>query len=148
MQMAILARLILAVILGLASPAAAAGPAGGQLIITPNTLSFRVGPPPMVATAEVTVQVVTPGRVPWRLTVMALGPLRSMDGAEIPAAQVTWKGSPGPLFMNGALSANQPQLLAKGQGSKVGVVRFFLKNHWDLAEGRYGQRLLFNLSSP
>src|SRR5574340_316283 len=47
-----LVRLILAVILGLASPAVAAGPSGGQLIIVPNTLSFRVGPPPMVAHAE------------------------------------------------------------------------------------------------
>lgn len=146
--MPILVRLILAVILGLASPAAAAGPSGGQLIIFPNTLSFRVGPPPMLAHAEIAVQVITPGKVPWRLTVMALGPLRSTDGSEIPASQVTWKSSPGPLFVNGALSANQPQLLAKGQGSKAGVVRFFLKNRWDLAEGHYSQRLLFNLSSP
>lgn len=143
-----LGRLILAVILGLASPAIAAGPSGGQLIIVPNTLSFRVGPPPMVAHAEISVQVLTPGKVPWRLTVMALGPLRSADGSEIPASQVTWKGSPGPLFVNGSLSANQPQLLAKGQGSKAGVVHFFIKNRWELAEGRYSQRLLFNLSSP
>jgi hypothetical protein len=134
--------------LGLATPAAAAGPSGGQLIIVPNTLNLRVGPPPMVATAEISVQVVTPGKVPWRLTVMALGPLRAADGSEIPASQVTWKGSPGPLFVNGTLSANQPQLLAKGQGSKAGVVRFFLRNRWDLPEGRFSQRLLFNLSSP
>jgi hypothetical protein len=143
-----LGRLILAVILGLASPAAAGGPSGGQLIIVPNTLSFRVGPPPMVAHAEISVQVLIPGQVPWRLTIMALGPLRSTDGSEIPASQVIWKGSPGPLFVNGTLSANQPQLLGKGQGSKAGVVRFFLKNRWDLAEGQYNQRLLFNLSSP
>jgi hypothetical protein len=102
----------------------------------------------MVATAEVTLQVITPGRIPWRLTVIALGPLQSGDGSEIPASQVTWKGSPGPLFVNGALSSNHPQLLARGEGSKVGVVRFFLKNRWDLAAGRYHQRLMFNLSSP
>ena len=143
-----LVRLILAVILGLASPAVAAGPSGGQLIILPNTLSFRVGPPPMVAQAEISVQVITPGKVPWRLTVMALGPLRSMDGSEIPASQLIWKGSPGPLFVNGTLSANQPQIVARGQGSKAGVMRFFLKNRWDLAEGQFSQRLLFNLSSP
>jgi len=146
--MSVLARLILVMILGLASPATAAGPSGGQLLVTPNTLTFRVGTPPMVATAEVTLQVITPGRIPWRLTVIALGPLQSGDGSEIPASQVTWKGSPGPLFVNGALSSNHPQLLARGEGSKVGVVRFFLKNRWDLAAGRYHQRLMFNLSSP
>jgi hypothetical protein len=146
--MAVLARLILGFILGLASPAVAAGPSGGQLIVTPNTLNFRVGTPPAVAVAEVTVQVMVPGHTPWRLTVIALGPLRTAEGSEIPAAQVTWQGSPGPLFVNGTLSANHPQILARGEGTKVGVVRFFLKNRWDLAAGQYGQRLLFNLSSP
>jgi hypothetical protein len=147
--MSVLARLILiGFILGLASPAVAAGPSGGQLIVTPNSLNFRVGPPPAVAVAEVTVQVLVPGHTPWRLTVIALGPLRTAEGSEIPAAQVTWQGSPGPLFVNGALSANHPQILARGEGPKVGVVRFFLKNRWDLAAGQYGQRLLFNLSSP
>jgi hypothetical protein len=102
----------------------------------------------MVATAEVTVQVIIRGRLPWRLTVLSLGPLQSGEGSEIPASQVTWKGSPGPTFANGALSSYHPQLVARGEGSKVGVVRFFLKNRWDLAEGRYHQRLMFNLSSP
>jgi len=55
--MAVLARLILGFMLGLASPAVAAGPSGGQLIVTPNTLNFRLGTPPAVAVAEVTVQV-------------------------------------------------------------------------------------------
>jgi hypothetical protein len=52
------------------------------------------------------------------------------------------------VFVNGTLSANHPQFLARGEGPKVGVLRFFLKNRWDLAAGQYGQRLLFNLSSP
>jgi hypothetical protein len=143
-----LLRFLLVMMLGLASPAAAAGPAGGQLFITPNTLSFRVGPPPALGTAEITVQVLIPGRQPWRLTVLALGPLRSADGSEIPPSQVTWQGSPGPIFVNGALTANQPQLVARGQGSKVGVLRFSMKNRWDLAGGQFNQRLLFNLSSP
>ena len=146
--MAILTRLILGFILGLASPAVAAGPSGGQLIVTPNSLNFKVGAPPAVAVAEVTVQVMVQGHLPWRLTVIALGPLRTAEGSEIPAAQVTWQGSPGPVFVNGTLSANHPQFLARGEGPKVGVVRFFLKNRWDLAAGQYGQRLLFNLSSP
>jgi hypothetical protein len=146
--MAVLVRIILGFILGLASPAVAAGPSGGQLIVTPNTLSFKVGPPPSVAAAEVTVQVMVPGHLPWRLTVIALGPLRTAEGSEIAAGQLTWQGSPGPVFVNGTLSANHPQFVARGEGPKVGVVRFFLKNHWDLAAGQYGQRLLFNLSSP
>jgi hypothetical protein len=146
--MSVLARLILVMIVGLASPATAAGPSGGQLIVTPNTLTFRVGTPPAVATAEITVQVVVPGHIPWRLTITPLGPLLTPEGAEIPASQVTWQGSPGPVFVNGTLSANHPQILARGEGSKAGVVRFFLKNRWDLAAGQYSQRLLFNLSSP
>jgi len=146
--MSVLARLVLVTILGLASPAAAAGPAGGQLIVTPNTLTFQVSMPPSVAAAEVAVQVITPGRIPWRLTVIALGPLQSPDGAQIPASLMTWQGSPGPAFVNGTLSSSHPQLVARGEGAKAGVVRFFLKNRWDLAEGRYSQRLLFNLSSP
>jgi hypothetical protein len=146
--MAVFARLILGFILGLASPALAAGPSGGQLIVTPNSLSFKLGTPPAVATAEVTVQVMVPGHLPWRLTVLALGPLMTPEGSEIPAAQVTWQGSPGPVFVSGTLSANHPQFLARGEGPKVGVIRFFLKNRWDLAAGHYGQRLLFNLSSP
>jgi hypothetical protein len=143
-----LVRFLLVVMLGLATPAAAAGPAGGQLFISPNTLRFQVGPPPALAAAEITVQVLMPGRQPWRLTVLALGPLRTADGSEIPASQVTWHGSPGPIFVNGILTANQPQLVARGQGSKVGVLRFSLKNRWDLAGGQFNQRLLFNLSSP
>ena len=146
--MAILARLIVGLILGLASPALAAGPSGGQVIVTPNTLTFRMGSPPAVATAEITVQVIVPGHLPWRLTVLALGPLRTPEGSEIPAAQITWQGSPGPVFVSGALSADHPQFLARGEGPKVGVLRFFLKNRWDLNAGQYGQRLLFNLSSP
>jgi hypothetical protein len=50
--------------------------------------------------------------------------------------------------VNGTLSSSHSQLVARGEGAKAGVVRFFLKNRWDLAEGRYSQRLLFNLSSP
>jgi hypothetical protein len=146
--MSVLAKLMLVIILGLASPARAAGLSGGQLLITPNTLTFQVSTPPAVGTAAVTVQVIIRGRLPWRLTVLALGPLQSGDGSEIPVSHVTWQGSPGPTFVNGALSSNHPQLLARGEGPKVGVVRFFLKNSWDLAEGRYRQRLMFTLSSP
>jgi hypothetical protein len=140
------------VFLGLvsAAPAAAAkvAPVGVKLLVSPQSLVFQVGTPPSVAVAEVSVQVISPGQRPWRLTVMALGNLQSAEGAQIPINAVTWKASPGAVFVDGALSVNLPQLLARGQGSKVGVVRFILKNRWEYAEGRYGQRLIFNLSSP
>ncbi|MBM4272938.1 MAG: hypothetical protein FJ134_00520 [Deltaproteobacteria bacterium] len=133
-----------------ASPAVAAkvAPPGAKLVISPQSLIFQVGTPPAVAVAEVTVQVISPGQQPWRLTVMALGDLQSEEGTRIPVNQVTWRGRPGAVFVDGALSANHPQLLARGQSSKAGVVRFFLKNRWEHAEGRYSQRLIFNLSSP
>jgi hypothetical protein len=126
----------------------AAGAAGVQLFVAPTTMSFRMSPPPSTATCEVTVRVVAPGRTPWRLTVQALGPLRSPKGSQILASRVTWKGSPGYVFLDGTLSDKHPQMLGRGQGSKVGVVRFLLKNTWDLAPGQFNQKFLFNLSSP
>ncbi|MGA2228756.1 MAG: hypothetical protein ABSH41_30340, partial [Syntrophobacteraceae bacterium] len=73
----------------------AAGSSGVQLFVIPNTISFHLEPPPSASTCEVTIRVVARGRVPWRLTVLALGPLQSPKGTRIPASRVTWKGSPG-----------------------------------------------------
>lgn len=126
----------------------AAGPPGVQLFIVPNTISFKMGSPPSTAACEVTIRVVAAGRTPWRLSVLALGPLRSSKGAKIPASRVTWKGSPGDVFFDGTLSDKHPQMLGRGQGSNVGVVRFLLPNSWDLAPGQFNQKFIFNLSSP
>jgi hypothetical protein len=126
----------------------AAGPAGVQIFVTPNKISFQMGPPPSTATCEITIRVVAPGRTPWRLTIQAQGPLQSTKGSQIPASRVTWKGSPGHVFFDGTLSNKHPQLLGRGEGSKVGVVRFLLKNGWDLAAGHFNQKFIFNLSSP
>jgi hypothetical protein len=126
----------------------AAGPPGVQLFVTPNKISFRMGPPPSTTICEVTIRVVAPGRTPWRLTLLALGPLQSPKGSQIPASRVTWKGSPGHVFFSGTLSDKHPQLLGRGEGSKVGVVRFLLKNDWGLAAGRFNQKFIFDLSSP
>ena len=126
----------------------AAGASAVQLLVIPNTITFHLEPPPSTSTCEVTIRVVAPGRAPWRLTVLALGPIRSSKGTRIPASRVSWKGSPGYVFTDGVLSDQHPQLLARGEGSKVFVVRFLLKNTWDLAAGRFTQKLLFNLSSP
>ncbi len=104
--------------------------------------------PPSTAVREVTIRVIAPGRTPWRLTVQALGPLQSPKGSQIPASRITWKGSPGHIFVDGTLSDKHPQLLGRGQGTKVGVVRFLLKNDWDLAAGQFNQKFLFDLSSP
>ena len=125
----------------------AAGTAEVQLFVKPTMMSFHLGPPPFTAVCEVTIRVVAAGRAPWRLTVQALGPLQSPKGSQIPASRVTWKGSPGNVFFDGTLSEH-PQLLGRGQGSKVGVVRFLLKNSWDLAPGQFNQKFLYNLSSP
>jgi hypothetical protein len=126
----------------------AAGASGVQLFVIPNTISFHLEPPPSISTCEVTIRVVAPGRTPWRLTVLALGPLQSRKGTRIPASRVTWKGRPGHVFFDGVLSDIHPQLLGRGEGPKVGVVRFLLKNSWDLAAGQFNQKFLFNLSSP
>jgi hypothetical protein len=142
------AYIMLLAVLGLAPRAAAQLP-GVQLIVTPPTVSFPVMTGSMVAAAPpLTVQVVVPGQRPWRLTVTPVGPLQSAEGAVIPPGQVSWKGGPAPVFVDGTLSPNQPQLTARGQGSKVGVLRFTLKKRWEYAEGNYSQRLLFTLSSP
>ncbi|MGO9020400.1 MAG: hypothetical protein ACLQVJ_18845 [Syntrophobacteraceae bacterium] len=126
----------------------AAGPPGVQLFVTPNKISFHMESPPSTAVREVTIRVIAPGRTPWRLTVQALGPLQSPKGSKIPASRVTWKGSPGHIFVDGTLSDKHPQLLGRGQGTKVGVVRFLLRNDWDLAAGQFNQKFLFDLSSP
>jgi hypothetical protein len=126
----------------------AAGAAGVQLFVAPTTMSFQMDPPPSTAVCEVTIRVVAAGRTPWRLTLQALGPLQSPKGSQIPASRVTWKGSPGNVFFDGTLSDKHPQLLGRGQGSKVGVVRFLLNNDWDLAPGQFNQKFLYNLSSP
>ena len=142
-----IAALALSLIWGPAS-LEAAGPPGVQLFVAPTTMSFRMGPPPSTATCEVTIRVVAAGRAPWRLTIQAMGPLQSPKGSQIPASRVTWKGSPGPVFFDGTLSDRHPQMLGRGQGSKVGMVRFLLKNDWGLAAGRFNQKFIFDLSSP
>lgn len=137
--------------MGLAPRAAAGPPLGVQLIVAPQSLSFQkvtAGMPAVAAQPPLSIQVLAPGQQPWRLTVMALGPLQSVEGAQIPSQQVSWHGSPAPVFMSGTLRANRPQLVARGQGSKAGVLQFILKNRWEFAEGTYSQRLLFTLSSP
>jgi len=136
-------------VLGLAPRAAAQMP-GVQLIVTPPTISFPkiVGNIPVAAAVPLTVQVVAPGQAPWRLMVTAVGPLQSGEGAQIPNQQVSWQAGPSPAFTNGTLSTGQPQLVGRGQGSKVGVLQFFLKNRWEHAEGNYSLRLHFTLSSP
>jgi len=131
------------------APRAAAQLPGVQLIVTPPTVSFpRITGDMPAAALPLTVQVVAPGQRPWRLMVTAMGPLQSGEGAQIPSQQVSWQAGPSPAFINGILSSGQPHLVARGQGSKVGVLRFFLKNRWEFAEGHYSQRLLFTLSSP
>jgi hypothetical protein len=136
-------------LLGLAPRAAAQMP-GMQLIVTPPNISFPkiTGNIPVVAAPPLTVQVVAPGQRPWRLMVTAVGPLQSGEGAQIPNQQVSWQAGPSPAFVNGTLGSGQPQMVARGQGSKVGVLRFFLKNRWGYAEGNYSLRLHFTLSSP
>jgi hypothetical protein len=126
----------------------AAGPPGVQLIVTPDKMSFRMGTPPSTTVCEVTIRVIAPGRTPWRLTLQALGPLQSPKGSQIPASRVTWKGSPDNVFFDGTLSDKHPQMLGRGLGSKVGVVRFLLQNSWDLAAGQFNQKIIYNLSSP
>jgi len=126
----------------------AAGPPAVQLFVTPNKISFHMTPPPSTAVCEVTIRVVARRRTPWRLTVLAPGPLQSVKGSQIPASRVTWKASPGNIFFDGTLSDKHPQMLGRGEGSKVGVVRFLLKNDWDLAAGQFNQKFIFNLSSP
>lgn len=141
---------MLMAVLGLA-PRAAAQPPGVQLIVTPPTISFqnvRGSIPVSAAQPAVTVQVLAPGQRPWRLMVTAVGPLQSGEGAQIASQQVSWQAGPSPAFVNGTLSSGQPQLVGRGQGSKVGVLRFFLKNRWQHAEGHYSLRLHFTLSSP
>jgi hypothetical protein len=143
--------LTLALALGnIPGPAAlkAASAAGVQLIVAPTVMSFKMGPPPSTAVCEVTIRVIAPGHTPWRLTLQALGPLQSPKGSQIPASRMTWKGSPAHVFFDGTLSDKHPQLLGRGQGSKVGVVQFLLQNSWDLAPGQFNQKLLYNLSSP
>jgi hypothetical protein len=132
-------------------PLAAAGPPGVKLVVNPPNLVFRQastlssGTP---AVAELQVQVLAPPRQTWRLTVMSLGPIMSAEGNQLPAGQITWKGSPGAVFLDGVLSAGSPQLCGRGTGPKTGVLQFVVRPSQEAGAGNYNQKLLFSLSSP
>jgi len=132
------------------APWAAAQLPGVGFSVTPQTLSFNIkgGLQLVAAPQAITVRVQALGHRPWRLTVVAMGDLVSAEGDQIPIQQVSWQGSPGGVFTGGAFTPGQPVLLAQGQGSKEGVLRFILKNRWEYAAGRYRIRLLFNITSP
>ena len=130
---------------------AAAGPSGVKLIVTPPNLLFRV-PSPLVAGAAVgadlMIQVVAQPRQSWRLTVQALGPLLSGEGAQMAAGQMRWRGSPGTIFLDGVLSTGSPQLCGRGEGPESGVLHFLVQPGEGTNAGNYRQKLLFSLSSP
>lgn len=128
---------------------AAAQLPGVSLSVNPQSLTFnnvQARTPVAAAQQELTVRVLALGSRPWRLTVVALGNLVSGEGAQIPIQQVSWKGTG--VLSSGVLVPGQPVLVGQGQGSKEGVLHFVLTNRWEYAEGRYGVRLLFNVTSP
>ena len=76
------------------------------------------------AVAELHIQIIAPPRQPWRLTVLALGPVLSAEGARLRPGQIRWRGSPGAVFLDGVLSPGSPQLCGRGEGPKAGVLHF------------------------
>jgi hypothetical protein len=130
---------------------AAAGPPGVKLVVSPPNLMFRV-PSPLVAGAtagaDLMIQVVAQPRQSWRLTVQALGPLLSGEGAQMTAGEMRWRGSPGTIFLDGVLSPGSPQLCGRGEGPKSGVLHFLAQPGEGTNAGNYRQKLLFSLSSP
>ena len=149
MRVRLLVFLLLATILW-AFPAAA-GPPGVKLVVSPPTLLFRVPSPLMpgaTATGDLFIQVLAQPRQPWHLTVQALGPLLSGDGAQMTAGQMRWRGSPGTIFVDGVLSTGSPQLCGRGEGPRSGVLHFIVQPCQETSAGNYRQKLLFSLSSP
>jgi len=135
----------------LAVPPAVAGPPGVKLVVSPPNLVFRVNSPLITgatAVAELHVQVNAPPRQPWRLTILALGPLLSPEGGQIAANRIRWRGSPGAVFLDGVLSPGSPQLCGRGEGPKAGVLHFIVQPTQETSAGNYNQKLLFSLSSP
>ena len=103
----------------------------------------------MAAAPPLTVQVVALGAAPLAPDGDRGGaPAIRRGGGDSQPGRLAGKAGPSPAFVNGTLSSGQPQLVGRGQGSKVGVLRFILKNHWGYAAGNYSLRLHFTLSSP
>lgn len=135
----------------LAVPPAVAGPPGVKIVVSPPNLVFRINSPLITgatAVAELHVQVIAPPRQPWRLTVMALGPVMSAEGSQIAPGRIRWRGSPGSVFLDGVLSPGSPQLCGRGEGPKTGVLQFIVQPGQETFAGNYNQKLLFSLSSP
>jgi hypothetical protein len=132
-------------------PLAAAGPPVVKLVVSPPNLVFHLastlstGAP---AVAELQVQVLAPPQQTWRLTVMSLGPLMSAEGNQLAVGQISWRGSPAAVFLDGILSAGSPQLCGQGTGPKTGVLHFVVRPSREAGAGHYNQKLLFALSSP
>lgn len=130
---------------------AAAGPPGVKLVVSPPNLTFRLasslsggGP----AVAELQLQILAPPQQPWRLTVTALGPIVSLEGAQMPPSQITWRGRPQTVFLDGVLGLGNPVLCGQGVGPKTGVLHFVITPSREVGAGRYNQKLLFDLSTP
>jgi hypothetical protein len=133
------------------SPPAAAGQPGVKLVVSPPNLVFRVNSPLVpgaTALADLHVQVLVPPRQSWRLTVLTLGPVVSAEGAQIAANQISWRGSPGSVFLDGVLRPGSPQLCGQGSGPTAGLLHFIVQPTQDTNAGNYNQKLLFSLSSP
>lgn len=132
-------------------PLAAAGPPGVKLVVSPPNLVFRLASTPSggaPAVAEMQVQILAPPQQSWRLRVMSLGPIMSAEGNQLPAGQITWRGRPGAVFLDGVLSSGSPQLCGRGAGPKTGVLQFVVLPSQEAGAGNYNQKLLFSLSSP
>jgi hypothetical protein len=135
----------------LAVPWAHAGPPGVKLVVSPPNLIFQIKSPLLpgsMAVADLYIQIIAPPRQPWRLTVLALGPVLSAEGAQIAAGQIKWRGSPGAIFLDGVLSPGSPQLCGRGEGPKSGMLHFTVQPTQETFAGNYRQKLLFSLSSP
>ena len=136
----------------LAVPSAFAGPPGVKLVVSPPNLVFRVNSPLIAgatAVAELHVQVNAPPRQPWRLTVMALGPVMSAEGGSDCArpdqvagqswSRCSWTASSAPAAPSSAVGAKAP---------RPGCCTSSVQPGQETFAGNYNQKLLFSLSSP
>lgn len=140
----------LIICLWLSTPAAASPP-GVKLVVSPPNLLLQIKSPltgGTMAEADLHVQVLAQPRQPWRLMVLAQGPLISAEGSQLAVTQIRWRGKPGGVFYDGVLSLGSPQLCGQGEGPKTGVLHFVVQTPPGTNAGNYFQKLLFSLSSP
>ena len=111
----------------------------------PDQVPLVPASPPAIT---ITARTRLPRHAQIALTVQASDDLRS-GVTTIPASLITWEAG-GDGFVAGALSRDDPQLVASwtGSGSRTGTQAFRFQNSWTHPPGTYSVTFVYTMSMP